>query len=672
VAAHSHHHSVQDREQTCLAPVVIALAGQPNVGKSTIFNALTGLNQHVGNWSGKTVERKSGLCAQGGSPFTLIDLPGTYSLTANSEEERVARDFIVRERPDAVIAVVDAAILERSLYLLAELLLLPAPVILALNMVDVAEQEGIYVEPAVLQAALGIPVVPMSAAHGKGLTELLETARQLLAGEVPYQPKQPTIRSDHELVLSRLLSLVSSHVPQPYPAEWVALKLLEGDDEVTALMQAQLPQALWSEVHALLHQHEDAILDIAGARYEWIERMVRAAVVRPRLGQVGLTARLDAVATHPVWGTLVLMGVLGGVFWITYALGGPLQGWLSELLDTLAGGVRQGLATAPAWFSALIADGMIGGAGMVITFLPILLIFFAALALLEDTGYMARIAYLADRVMHTIGLHGKSFVPLLLGFGCNVPAVLGSRIIESRHARLLTILLAPLVPCTARMAVIAVLTPVFFGGAATWVSWGLVAFNLLAVFLVGLLLHRIILRGEQVAFIMELPLYHLPNTRTVALYVWRNLIAFLQKAGTIILGVSVLVWALSYFPHGDVTTSYLAAVGRWLEPVGQALGVPWQMIAALLTSFVAKENTIATLGILYGDFQSALPLVMSPAAALGYLIVQMLFIPCVATVAVIKQESGTRWMLLGMLLLTVLSFGAGIGVYRLTALLWGL
>lgn len=671
MAAQNQNRAVQERDQVCVAPLVIALAGQPNVGKSTIFNALTGLNQHVGNWPGKTVERKSGLCAQSADPFTLIDLPGTYSLTANSEEERVARDFIVRERPDVVIAVVDAAILERSLYLLAELLLLPAPVILALNMVDVAAQEGIHVEPAVLQAALGIPVVPMSAAHGRGLVELLEAVRQLLAGEVSYQPKQPTIRSDHEMVLSQLLSLVAPHVPQPYPTEWVALKLLEGDDEITAVMQAQLPPAIWSEVHALLHKHEDAILDIAGARYEWIERMVRAAVVRPRLGQVGLTARLDTVLTHPIWGTLVLLGVLGGVFWVTYALGGPLQEWLSVLLDTLAAGVHQGLAAAPPWFVALIADGVIGGAGMVVTFLPILLIFFAALALLEDTGYMARIAYLADQVMHTIGLHGKSFVPLLLGFGCNVPAVLGSRIIESRHARVLTILLAPLVPCTARMAVIAVLTPIFFGEAATWVSWGLVAFNLLAVFVVGLLLHRIILRGEQVAFIMELPLYHLPNARTVALYVWRNLIAFLQKAGTIILGVSVIVWVFSYFPHGDVTTSYLATVGRWLEPLGQALGVPWQMIAALLTSFVAKENTIATLGILYGDFQSALPLVMSPAAALGYLIVQMLFIPCVATVAVIKQEAGTRWMLLGMLLLTVLSFGAGIGAYRLAALMWG-
>ncbi|HQE98689.1 MAG TPA: ferrous iron transport protein B [Anaerolineae bacterium] len=659
-------------ELTCTAPVVIALAGQPNVGKSTIFNMLTGLNQHVGNWPGKTVERKSGLCSQGEGAFTLIDLPGTYSLTANSEEERIARDFIVRERPDVVIAVVDAAILERSLYLLTELLLLPAPVILALNMLDVAEQEGIHVEPAVLEAALGIPVVPMSAARGMGFTELLETVRKLLAGEIPYHPQRPTIRKEHELVLGQLLTLIEPHVPQPYPADWVALKLLEGDDEITALMQAQLPPELWTQVHALLHQHEDAILDIAGARYEWIERMVRAAVVRPRLGQMGLTARLDTVFTHPLWGTLVLLGVLGGVFGVTYALGSPLQEALSALIEALAEGIRQALAGAPPWLGALLADGVMGGAGMVITFLPILLIFFTALALLEDTGYMARIAYLADRVMHTIGLHGKSFVPLLLGFGCNVPAVLGSRIIETRRARLLTLLLAPLVPCTARMAVVAVLAPVFFGGAAVWVSWGLVALNGLAVFAVGLLLHRVILRGEQVAFIMELPLYHLPNARTVALYVWNNLVAFLRKAGTVILGVSVGVWALSYFPHGEVTGSYLATAGQWLEPLGRLLGVPWQMMAALLTSFVAKENTIATLSILYGDFQTILPQVMSPAAALGYLVTQMLFIPCVATVVVMQQEAGTRWMALGLGLLLVLSLGGGIAVYHLAVLAWGL
>ena len=436
-----------------------------------------------------------------------------------------------------------------------------------------------------------------------------------------------------------------------------------------ALMQDALPEATWKQVHDLLYQHEDAILDIAGARYQWIGRMIRAAVVRPKVGQLGITARLDNVLTHPVWGTVALLAVLGAVFWLTYTLGAPLQAWLGDLVALLAENTRGALVGMPTWFANLCADGIIGGAGMVVTFLPILVIFFTVLALLEDTGYMARIAYLTDQVMHTMGLHGKSFIPLLLGFGCNVPSILGTRIIETQRARLLTVLLAPLVPCTARMVVVMVLTPLFFGDMAGLVAWGLIAADLIILALLGILLHRVILKGEQVAFIMELPLYHLPNLRTIGLYVWHNILAFLQKAGTIILGVSVIIWLLSYFPTGVATESYLALFGHWLEPIGRWLGLPWQMITALLTSFIAKENTIATLSILYGDLETALPAALTPSAALAFLVVQMLFIPCVATVATIKQEVGARWTLVSLLLLLGLSLGAGVLVYQVGTLL---
>lgn len=645
--------------------VTVALAGQPNVGKSTVFNLLTGLNQHVGNWAGKTVERKEGQFAVGGTVFRLVDLPGTYSLTANSEEERIARDFILRERPDMVVAVVDAATLEHNLYLVAELLLLPAPVVLALNMMDVAEQEGIQVEPHVLSAALGIPVVPMSASHNQGLRELVVTVEQLLRGELAYEPRRPTILPAHQLVLAELLTLIADHVPEPYPADWVALKLLEGDDELTALLHAALPPERWEKVQALLYQHEDAILDIAGARYEWIARMVRAAVVRPTVGRVSLTARLDRVFTHPIGGTATLVGVLGIVFWLTYTVGGPLQAWLSARMADLAALIRLQLAGAPHWMMDLLADGLVGGAGLVLTFLPILAIFFATLAFLEDTGYLARAAYLTDRWMHLMGLHGKSFLPLLLSFGCNVPGVLGTRIIESRRARLLTILLVPLIPCTARMAVVTVLAPFFFGRAAGWVAWGLVAVNLLALSGLGILFNRLFFKGEPIAFVMELPLYHLPNFRTIGLYVWKNVVAFLEKAGTVILVASLFVWALSFFPTGEVMQSYLAQVGRGLEPLGQLLGLPWPVLVALLTSFVAKENTIATLGVLYGDLATTLPTIVSPTAALAFLVVQMLFIPCVGTVAAIRQETRSwAWTLGSLVFFLVLSFGLGIGVYQ--------
>ncbi len=654
--------------------LTVALAGQPNVGKSTIFNLLTGLNQHVGNWPGKTVAQKTGYHTYKDTTLELIDLPGTYSLTANSEEERIARDYIIRERPDVVIAVVDAAIPERSLYLLAEIIQLPAPVVLALNMIDVAEQEGVQIEPEVLEAALGIPVVPMCATRNYGIKTMLQAVLDLASGEYNYNPRRPGILPAHQVVLEELITLIANDVPKPYPVDWVALKLLEGDDEMLHLMQDAMPSQTWRYVHNILYKHEDAILDIAGARYAWIARMIRAAVVRPKVGQFGLTARLDSVLTHPLWGTLALLGILGVVFWLTYAVGSPLQNWLNLGLEHVA--TRVHTATTgmlPLWVSDLLADGIINGAGMVITFLPILIIFFAVLGFLEDTGYMARAAYITDRFMHTMGLHGKSFMPLLLGFGCNVPAVMGARILESHRARMLAILLAPLVPCTARMAVITILASALFGPAGSLITWILVAVNLGILAITGITFNRLVFEGKQAAFIMELPVYHLPNPRSIGLYIWHNVIAFLQKAGTIILLASIIIWVLSYFPAGgDVTQSYLADIGRRLEPIGSLMGLPWPLLIALLTSFIAKENAIATLGVLYGNFEKVLPTLLSGPAALSFLTVQMLFIPCIATVAAIKQETKSwKWTLVNVGLMLAISLLAGIAVYQVGTLIVG-
>jgi len=653
-------------------PILVALAGQPNVGKSTLFNLLTGLHQHVGNWPGKTVERKEGHFTFNGASYRLVDLPGTYSLTANSPEELIAREFILRERPDVVVAVVDAATLERSLYLVAELLPLPAPVIVALNMMDVARQEGIQIEPEVLQAALGVPVVPMSATHGVGVPELLETVERMARGELPYTPRLPQIRPDHREVLETLEERIAGYVPEPYPREWVALKLLEGDTEVTQMMRAALPPERWEEVHAVLRAHDDAQVAVASGRYEWIGRMVRAAVTRPRLGQIGLTERLDRWATHPVWGLVILASILGLVFWLTYTVGAPLQGWLEKGAGALAEGVRGLLTGAPAWLSGLLADGVIGGAGAVLTFLPILVIFFAAMAFLEDVGYMARAAYVMDGLMHLIGLHGKSFLPLFLGFGCNVPAILGTRVIDSRRARLLTILLAPLVPCTARMAVIVFLAPAFFGPAAPLVSWGLVLLSLGVLALTGIVLNRVLFRGRRSAFIMELPLYHLPNWRTIGLSVWQRSLSFVRKAGTVILAVSVVIWALSTLPGGSAGESYLVRLGKFLEPAGRLMGLDWRLTVALLSSFVAKENSIATLGVLFRAGEEGLAGMLaatySPLVALAYLVVQTLFIPCAATVGAIRQETASwRWTVFSIGLLLVISLLAGMVVFQVGA-----
>jgi ferrous iron transport protein B len=660
--------------------VTVALAGQPNVGKSTVFNLLTGLSQHVGNWPGKTIERKVGVhhhrrdgesCA-----MRIVDLPGTYSLTANSPEEQIARDYVIRERPDAVAVIADAASLERNLYLLAEFLFLPVPVVLGLNMTDVAERQEIRISPRILEAALGVPVVPMTATKNQGVGELVAAVDRVIRGAIAYHPSRPAIREDHRAVLEEIRTLIAGQVPDPYPDEWVALKLLEGDAEITRLMRERM-QERWEPVRAVLTRHEDALLAVASGRYEWIGRIVRAAVTRPRAGQITLTDRLDRVATHPFWGLFVLLGVLGVVFWLTYNVGAPLQALLDKhLVQAGAHWLRDVLVGAPWWLVGVLADGAVAGAGMVITFLPILIVFFAVLGLLEDVGYMARAAFVMDRFMHVLGLHGRSFLPLFLGFGCNVPAVLGTRIIDAPRARLLTILLTPLVPCTARMAVLAVLAPIFFGNAAPWVSWGLVGLSLVVLALLGLVLRRGVLGGESLVFVMEIPLYHLPNVRTIALGVWQRTLAFLKKAGGTILVVSIVVWALSTLPAGEMDTSYLATLGRVLAPLGAWMGLEWRMLVALLSSFVAKENTIATLAILYraageeGGLAGALAGAWTPAAALAFLAVQMLFIPCAATVAVIRQETGSwGWTVFSVALLAAISFSAGIAIFQGAALL---
>jgi ferrous iron transport protein B len=655
--------------------VLVALAGQPNVGKSTLFNLLTGLNQHVGNWPGKTVERKEGTLSYKGTTYRLVDLPGTYSLTANSAEEVIAREFIIKERPDVVVALVDAAILERSLYLVAELVALPAPVIVALNMMDVAEQEGVHIEPQVLQAALGAPVVPMVATRKEGVQQLLEVVDTVADGEYDYRPTTPRIRKDHQDVLEAVEELIEGCVPDPYPQNWVALKLLEGDQRISEMMHACLPEERLPALRVLLRDHDDALVAVASGRYEWIGRMIRAALTRPTTGPISLTERLDRWATHPLWGLVILAGILGVVFWLTYAVGSPLQ----ELLDvyvvnTVGEFARTGLSGAPTWLSDMVAEGMIGGAGAMLTFLPILVIFFAVMGILEDVGYLARAAYVMDRFMHLMGLHGKSFLPLFLGFGCNVPAVLGTRVIESRRARLLTILLAPLVPCTARMTVIAFLAPAFFGPAATLVSWAMILLALAVLALSGVLMNKTIFGGERAAFIMELPLYHLPNWHTIGLRVWQRTLSFVRKAGTLILGVSVVVWALSTLPGGHIETSFLARIGRFFEPIGGLMGFDWRLTVALLTSFIAKENSIATLGVLFGAGETAgladmLTTTFSVSTALAFLTVQMLFIPCVATVAVIRQETGSwKWTLFDLGFLLVISLAAGMGVYWLARL----
>lgn len=655
--------------------ILIALAGQPNMGKSTIFNALTGLNQHVGNWPGKTVEKKEGRFSYQGHNCLMVDLPGAYSLTANSPEEVITREYIVQEQPDLTIAVVNAANLERSLYLLSEMVLLSGKLVIALNMMDVAAQENIEVNPRILEAALGIPVVPMVATRVDTIRDLMNRAMDLVHGSESSDISKPHLPARVLPVIDQLHAILSGHISEAYPTGWVEMKLLEGDSELTQQIQTSVPADVWSQAEKVLRENEDALLAIVSSRYEWITGVIKSAVKYTRTGQIGLTEKLDRAAAHPVWGLFILAGILGLVFWLTFSIGAPVQEWMdTALISPVSSWASNLLASSAPWVRGLVVDGVLGGVGAVLTFLPILVIFFGAFGLLEDVGYMARAAYVMDNLMHLMGLHGKSFLPLFLGFGCNVPSILGTRVIDTREARLLTILVAPLVPCTARMGVVAFLTPAFFGPRAALVTWALVFGSLVVLMLLGILLNRTIFAGKRSAFIMEMPLYHIPNARTIGLLIWQRSLSFVQKAGTTILAVSVLIWILSYLPNGDLQNSYLAGLGKLVEPVGEWMGLDWKLTLALLTSFLAKENSIATLGVLYGgvnegSLTSTLAATYSPAVALAFLTVSILFIPCAATVAVIKQETGSwKWTALNLFLMLAISVCAGAAVFHLASL----
>ena len=656
--------------------IVVALAGSPNTGKSTVFNLLTGLSQHVGNWPGKTVEQKTGVVRRGNLTMNVVDLPGTYSLTANSAEEQIARDYLVKENPDIVVAVLNAASLERNLYLVAELIELSPRLIIALNMIDVAQQQGMKIDAKALANELNIPVIPIIATKNQGLDELLAAIEQECSQPVGARElKHIEYGTEIQKVINRVEQLLDDSLTAPYPKHWTAMKLLEGDTQINKLIMGRIASEQSSLLASYLRDHESAAVTIATLRYAWVEKMMTVTQEKRPLGRISLTEKIDRVATHPVSGLFILLLVLCLIFGLVYSIGIPLQKLLEvNLIENGHTFVNANLLSAPNWVRGLLANGIISGVGTVLTFIPILMLFFAAWAFMEDVGYTARAAFVTDKFMHSLGLHGKSVLPLVLGFGCNVPAILGTRIIDSPRSRLLTILVAPLVPCTARMAVITLIAAAFFGSAAIFVSIGIVIFSLIMLIITGLIMNRFVVGGEDSALLMELPLYHLPNPRIIGLVTWQNTVAFIKRAGTIILAVSIIIWILSFIPNGDINTSILSDIGKFLQPLGRLMGLNWQMMVALLSSFIAKENTIATLGTLTGGQGTALTAqlktLLTPAAAIAFLVVQVLFIPCVATVAAIHHETKTwRWPLFTVAYQLVLSFVMAIIVFQIARLL---
>ena len=699
--------------------VTMALAGNPNSGKTSMFNALTGARQHVGNYPGVTVEKKWGQAKSNGFMVEVVDLPGTYSLTAYSLEELVARDFIIRERPQVVVDVVDAANLERNLYLAVQFMELGVPLVIALNMMDVAEKRGLKIDVEQLSQLLGVPVVPTVARSGQGMEELLKAVAQVAQEKKGWTPLNISYGHDVDQALEQITSDFNGHALtwEPLSPRWVGLKLLENDEQV-AQQVAQDPglAGRLEPLRAKLAGHIEQTLGddpegvIADYRYGFIGGVYRQAVDDMRVQRLEVSDKVDRVVTNRFLGPVILLSIIYGVynfvFWASEAPVGWLEGffgWLGGRAEAL---IPEGLV------QSLVVSGVIDGVGGVLGFVPLIMFMFFAIAILEDSGYLARVAYLLDRVLRGFGLHGNSIMAMIvsggISGGCAVPGVMATRTLRDPKARLATILTVPLMNCGAKLPVYALLIAAFFAAkeaqmmfVLTLVSWGL-------ALVAARLLRWTVLKGETAPFVMELPPYRLPTWKGLLIHTWERTWQYIKKAGTVILGISVLMWALMTFPslpsdqaqawenkiqaaqgeeakkdlqsqmaQAELSHSVAGRLGNALSPVTAPLGFDWRTNVALVGGFAAKEVVVATLGTAYSlgevDPEEAGSLAQrlakepgwNPLMAFGLMIFVMVYAPCFVTVAVIKREAGSwKWALFAIAYTTVAGYVLALLVYQ--------
>ena len=648
----------------------IALAGNPNCGKTTLFNALTGSDQYVGNWPGVTVEKKEGKTNIHGKPVTVVDLPGIYSLSPYSMEEIVARDFIIGESPDAIINIVDATNLERNLYLTVQLLELERPMVMALNFMDEVEKSGDKIDVERLSHTLGIPVVPITAKTGEGLDELMHAAHRQMHLGYTLEPDDLYDDFTHE-IHHRVGELIHDRAyAANIPAHWAAIKLLEGDAIVEKALGLDADTRAKVEEIAREYEQGDPLGDretmIADSRYRYIENALKDTYVRARQdGEKTVSDRIDRIATHKVWAIPAFLAAMLIIFAITF---GPFGSWLSDLVgalmsDVIGGAVRTALTAAGAapWLVSLCVDGVIAGVGGVLTFLPQIALLFFFLSLLEDSGYMARAAFIMDRLLKRFGLSGKAFIPMLMGFGCTVPAVMGARTMENEKDRRMTIMLVPFMSCSAKLPVYGLIAAAFFGRWAGVVVFGLYLLGLVMAIVSGLIFKKTLFKGDTAAFVMELPPYRMPSLKNTLRHVWEKVRGFLVRAGTLILVMSIVLWFLQSFDgHLRLTenpeTSLLGVIGGFIAPVFRPMGFgTWQAAVALLTGLIAKEAVVASLSMFYGFSLTAGSGVVAgalsgtfatPLAAFAFLAFILLYVPCVAAVSAIRKEMNSlKWTL---------------------------
>ena len=669
--------------------MIFALAGNQNCGKTTLFNALTGSNQHVGNFPGVTVDQKVGEIKDGKSG-SVVDLPGIYSLRPYTQEEIVTRDFILKEKPDGIINIVDATNIERNLYLTLQLLELRVPMVLALNMMDEVRANGGTIDVQELSSCLGIPVVPISAVKGEGVSELLDqavhTARSKTLPKV-YDfcaGDSPVHRCIHAVV-----HMIQDHADKAgVPARFATTKLIEGDEGMLRQLQLDQNEKELLE-HCIVQMEKESGLDrnaaLADMRYSFIENVVDICVVKCHESKEHRrSVQMDKILTGKYTALPVFFGVMFLIFYLTFDLiGQNLSDFLSLGIDKLTMLVDRGLTAYginPVVHS-LIVDGIFAGVGSVLSFLPIIVTLFFFLSILEDTGYMARVAFVMDRLLRRIGLSGRSFVPMLIGFGCTVPAIMATRTVSSDRDRKMTILLTPYMSCSAKIPIYAVFSAAFFPKHAALVMIGLYVTGILLGILLALVLKGTAFRGQPVPFVMELPNYRMPSAKSVGLLLWEKARDFLERAFTVIFLATIIIWFLQTFDAKlnvvmDSADSLLAMVGQFIAGIFRPLGFnDWRVATALISGFTAKEAVVSTLAVLLGTNTAALGSVLgtlfTPLSALSFLVFTLLYTPCIAAVATIRRELGSVWKMLGVVVLQCgVAWLAAMLVYRIGGLLW--
>lgn len=658
-----------------------ALAGNQNCGKTTLFNQLTGSNQHVGNFPGVTVDSKSG-SIRNTKGDEVVDLPGIYSLRPYSAEEIVTRDFILDGRPDGIINIVDATNIERNLYLTLQMIEMQVPMVLALNMMDEVRANGGTVDTVKLSELLGIPVVPISAAKGEGIADLTELAcRTAAAGRKPevydFCPPGPVHRCIHAVT-----HVVEDHAERArMSARWAAMNVIEGNSDIVARLALDENELELCE-HSIVEMERETGLDrnaaIADMRYSFIESVCAETVKKPEESRERKRSRaIDNVLTHRIFALPIFVGIMLLVFYLTFeVIGAFLSDLLAMGINALAG-VTDAALTAyginPVVHS-LVIDGLFGGVGNVVSFLPIIVVLFFFLSMLEDTGYMARVAFVMDKLLRRIGLSGKSVVPMLIGFGCTVPAVMATRTLTSDRDRRMTVLLTPFMSCSAKIPIYSVFVAAFFPKYKALAMGGLYVFGILIGVLAALVFRKTLFRGNPIPFVMELPNYRMPSVRTTLQLMWDKAKDFLHRAFTAIFVASLVIWFLQTFdtrinPVSDNSQSLLAALGGLLAPLFAPLGfADWRVCTSLIAGFMAKEAVVSTLGVLTGG--AALSTLFSVRSAAAFLVFTLLYTPCVAAVAAIRRELDSVWKTFGVVVFQcLLAWGLGAAVYQIALLI---